>query len=98
MNDESNIEDVEQDVKTDFEPQIGDLDTAEGQARRAEEAHLEEMWETDNPAEGLEDLPPADEAQLGELCRTPEGGQFEGCSLLGGKSGDLIEAITGGDI
>lgn len=89
---------------------IGDADTAEGQARRAEEAHFEEVrGNSDKVGEGdsedsileqieaevedLDPLPTPEEAQLGELCRTTEGGQFEGLSLVDDQTSDLIGVL-----
>lgn len=85
---------------------IGDADTAEGQARRAEEAHFEEVREdSDKVEEGflgeevkelqeevedLDDLPTPSEAELGELCRVPSEGQFQFCELVDDDSSELI--------
>ena len=77
MSEESNIEDVAQSETTEanFEGYgIGDADTAEGQARRAEEAHLKEMMEDlHKKAEELPELPTEEEAEMGELCKSTEG-------------------------
>jgi hypothetical protein len=83
---------------------IGDADTAEGQARRAEEAHFGEVEEdTDKVAdvisdleEQVEDLPPlptAEEAEMGELCRVPSEGQFQFCELVDNDTPTLIGAF-----
>ena len=113
MFENSNIEDVAQSENNEadvsltakppetLEEAIGDADTAEGQARRAEEAFFE--GRSDNPlsqlAEDVEDLPPlpsAKEAKLGELCRVPKG-QFDECELIEEGTGDLIGFLTGGE-
>jgi hypothetical protein len=79
---------------------IGDADTVKGQARRAEEVHLEEMREDSDKVEGwdtpevedLEPLPTPSEAELGELCRVPET-QFEELELVDNDTPALIGVL-----
>jgi len=88
MSYEGNIEDVEQFETNEvrFEGYgIRDADTAEGQARRAEEAHFEEVSRE------------TDKGPLGGLDRVPSEGQFQFCELVDTDSGDLIGFITEGD-
>jgi hypothetical protein len=80
MFDNSNIEDVEQ-----SETDEADFDKA-----------VEEFSQWLNEQiEDLPDLPTADEAQLGELCKTPTT-QFDQCKLVDEGTGDLIEALEEG--
>lgn len=94
MFEDSNVEDVEQSENNEVrfeEYGIGDADTAEGQARRAEEAFLEEeINELQEEVEDLEPLPTPSEAELGELCRVPSEGQFQFCELVDEDSPELI--------
>jgi len=41
----------------------------------------------------LDPLPTPSEAELGELCRTPSGGQFDQCELVDNTTANLIGAI-----
>jgi hypothetical protein len=65
-------------------------DTAEAQSRRWDEMVADLRKEV----EAMPELPTAEEAELGELCRMPKG-QFDSCELVDEGTATLIESLEG---